>query len=387
MIGQEWLQGVECRRFSGYKPCEPGRLCGICREPEGWGKRVLLVSLEALGAVIQTTSVLAPMQRKWAPMTLIWVTMPWHLPVLENNPYVFEALPYNFETVEILRQQRFDIAINLDKTRRGAALLQAVTAERKMGFALSPNGQIIPANGEAEYLYRLGLDDDLKFRRNSKPGAQLIAEALGLEWRRDPYVLRLAEHERAEVYQMRHRLGIAETVVVGFNTGSSAQFPHKSLTIEQHISLLRLTRDECPDAALALLGGEAESERNRQIASAVKGVLETPTTGGLRCGLQAVAMCDVVVTGDTAALHMAIGLGRYAVAWFGLSCAAEIDVYDWGEKIISPLPCAPCWKKECPDPRCVRTMDLNAIVAAIRRGVEAVRKQRQEAKVSPAIKR
>ncbi|MCX7934119.1 MAG: hypothetical protein N3A66_02545, partial [Planctomycetota bacterium] len=74
----------------------------------------------------------------------------------------------------------------------------------------------------------------------------------------------------------------------------------------------------------------------------------------------------------------AIGLGRYAVAWFGLSCAAEIDLYDWGEKIVSPLPCSPCWKRDCRDPRCAREMNLDAIAAAVRRGVAAVRRQRQE---------
>jgi len=73
------------------------------------------------------------------------------------------------------------------------------------------------------------------------------------------------------------------------------------------------------------------------------------------------------VTGDTSALHMAVALGRRVVAWFGLSCAAEIDLYDRGVKLVSTLPCAPCWKARCEDPRCVAQVDLEELARCVAR--------------------
>ena len=41
-----------------------------------------------------------------------------------------------------------------------------------------------------------------------------------------------------------------------------------------------------------------------------------------------VAACDMVVSGDTLGMHMAIARGKFVVAWFGLSCAQEIDLFE-----------------------------------------------------------
>ena len=48
---------------------------------------------------------------------------------------------------------------------------------------------------------------------------------------------------------------------------------------------------------------------------------------------------------------------------FGVSCSAEIDIYDRGTKFVPDgLFCSPCWKKRCPyDLECVQTIDLEGI--------------------------
>ncbi|NUM75056.1 hypothetical protein HUU40_11905, partial [candidate division KSB1 bacterium] len=79
-------------------------------------------------------------------------------------------------------------------------------------------------------------------------------------------------------------------------------------------------------------------------------------------------LADIVVSGDSLGMHIAIGLKKYVVAWFGLSCAAEIDLYDRGVKIIRDLPCAPCWKKVCDMPHgpiCVTEFRPEWLVEAV----------------------
>jgi heptosyltransferase-2 len=76
-----------------------------------------------------------------------------------------------------------------------------------------------------------------------------------------------------------------------------------------------------------------------------------------------------VVSGDSLACTLPSRTKKQVVAWFGLSCAAEIDLYDRGIKIIRDLPCAPCWKKVCDMPHgpiCVTEFKPEWIVNAVR---------------------
>ena len=49
-----------------------------------------------------------------------------------------------------------------------AALATQVTAPQKRGFGLNEFGNLTIFNPAAEYAYRLGVDDQLKFFRNQK---------------------------------------------------------------------------------------------------------------------------------------------------------------------------------------------------------------------------
>jgi methionine synthase I (cobalamin-dependent) len=114
-----------------------------------------------------------------------------------------------------------------------------------------------------------------------------------------------------------------------------------------------------------LLGGPEDTERNKEIADYFRGrVINTPTTDGVRKGACYESIPQVVVTGDSFGMHLAIALKKYVIAWFGLSCWTEIDLYDRGVKIFQEnLECSPCWKKKCPfDLECIKNLDLNRII-------------------------
>ena len=189
----------------------------------------------------------------------------------------------------------------------------------------------------------------------------------------DEYSFAFDEAEKTFIdnYKNEIKYNPAKTYV-GFNTGCSDLFPNKKMTINQHIQLINeLGRDN--DKVIVLLGGREDSERNLQIINSVNKnikhkIISTPTTLGLRRGICFMDICDLIITGDSLGMHMAIALKKYIIVWFGLSCAVEIELYGRGEKLIPEgLECSPCWKKVCPfNLECIDMIDLNKIIALTR---------------------
>lgn len=361
----------DCKHFTGYKPCYPGTTCYKgCVDNDPIGKRILIVNLDAMGAVVQTTAMLPAIKRKYPKSHISWITLKNAYRLLDNNPYVDAVYVWEPESWMVLEEMEFDILYQTDKTKRSCAFGNRIKAKEKLGFGLNKRGQIIPLNKEAEYSYILGLDDELKFKKNQKYGTQILQEAMKLEFQRDEYVLNLSEEEIkfCEQYKQEHGLNSVD-LVVGFNTGCSLLYPNKKMTIEQHVTLINQLAD-VSNIRLVLVGGPEDTERNAEIVRRVGNkVLSTPTTEGVRRGICYENICDVIITGDSFGMHVAIGLKKFVIAWFGLSCWSEIDLYDRGIKLIPEgLSCAPCWKKECPyNLECIQMIDLERIVAEVKR--------------------
>ncbi len=356
----------DCKRFTGYKPCEPYKVCP-CDEPIPHGRRILIVNLDHLGAVLMTTAMLPAIKRKYPESTIHWITRKNALPLLLNNPYLDEVWAWNSENRMILREMSFDEVLNGDKNRNSAAFTNSLRAKVKLGFRLNENGVIVPLNPETAYNYRMGLDDNLKFWQNTRTGLEILAETWKLDYQQDEYVLRLTEEEENFCKEFRKGLGVGEgKFVVGLNTGCSSEYPLKKMTIEQHVSLIKKIMRELPETKILLLGGKEDTVSNKQIKKNVKDkAIETPTDEGLRNGILYVNLCDLVVSGDSLGMHIGIGLKKNIIAWFGLSCGAEIELYDRGVKILSDLDCSPCWKKECQDPKCIKELKLDLIYQAV----------------------
>jgi heptosyltransferase-2 len=372
----------KCKKFSGYKPCYSYQNCleNGCQNdtPENRiGVKILFISLEALGAVLDNTAVLPAIKRKFPESTIYWLTMESAQKILHNNKLIDRVFVWTDEHRMILRNIEFDYVMNSDKADYACAFTNEVKAKRKLGFVLNEDGKIVPANEGAVYSYILGVDDQLKFRDNKRSGLEILHEAFELENKMDEYSFELDEEEKnfVESYKKEIKYDPLKTYV-GFNTGCSTLFPNKKMTIDQHVKLINeLTRDE--NKVIVLLGGREDTERNAEIMEAVDKkirhkIISTPTTLGLRRGACFMDVSDLVISGDSFGMHMAIALRKYVIAWFGLSCAAEIELYNRGEKLLPEgLECSPCWKKVCPyNLECIQMIDLGRMEELVRNYAE-----------------
>jgi ADP-heptose:LPS heptosyltransferase len=367
----------DCKRFSGYKPCFPDHNCWEdgCKENIPVGTKILIINLDAMGDVLMTTAQLPALKRKFPESTIYWVTDKIATALLFNNNLVDHIYPFDAETILILNQMRFDYVMNADKSQRSCALLNSVNGTNKLGFGLNEDGKIIPVNEGAHYNFRLGMNNQLKFSENKRTGQDYLAETFELDYKRDEYIFSFTDEEKKFISDYKKEVGISENnFVVGFNTGCSKLYPNKKMTIDQHIYLIEkflYSKNPALSAGrykVALFGGPEDTERNNEIYSHFKGrIINTPTTHGLRKGMCYENIADVVITGDSLGMHIGIALKKYIIVWFGVSCWAEIDLYERGIKIHQEdLFCSPCWKKVCPyNLECISMINLDVMIKEV----------------------
>ncbi len=360
-----------CKRFTGYKPCYPDHNCWTdgCKDNIAIGTKILIINFDAMGDVLMTTAQLPALKRKYSESTIHWITLNNAAPLLFNNHLIDQVFIYNAESVAIISQIEYDLALNVDKSQRSCALLNSVNAKKKLGFGLNKNGKIIPMNEGAYYNYNLGMDDHLKFKVNKRTGQDYLAETFEVDYHRDDYIFNLTVEELNLIEHYKKEVGINENdFVIGFNTGCSLLYPNKKMTIDQHVQLIEKLLSHKKGFKIVLLGGPEDTERNQTIYSHFPNqIINTPTDQGVRRGTCFENLADIVVTGDSFGMHLAIALKKYVIAWFGVSCWTEIDLYDRGVKLYQEnLFCSPCWKKECPyDLECIKMIDLDKIVDEI----------------------
>lgn len=360
-----------CKKFTGYKPCYPDHNCWTdgCKDNIAIGTKILIINFDAMGDVLMTTAQLPALKRKYPESTIHWVTLSVSAALLKNNLLVDQVFAYNPESLSIISQIEYDLVLNVDKSQRSCALLNSVKTKRKLGFGLNEDGKIIPMNEGAHYNYNLGMDDHLKFKVNKRTGQDYLAETFEVDYRRNDYIFNFTDEELKFIDKYKKENGIEEKdFVVGFNTGCSLLYPNKKMTIDQHVYLIDNILSQKKEFKIVLLGGPEDTERNEIIYSHFQGkIINTPTNYGVRRGACFENLADVVVTGDSFGMHLAIALRKYVIVWFGVSCWTEIDLYDRGIKLYqNNLACSPCWKKQCPyDLECIKMIDLDRIVNEI----------------------
>ena len=297
-----------CKRFSGYKPCFPDHNCWEdgCKDNIPVGKKILIINLDAMGDVLMTTAQLPALKRKFPDSTIFWITLKNAAPLLQNNPLIDHIYLYETSSLLILQQMKFDYVMNVDKSQQSCALLNSLSSEHKMGFGLDENGKIIAVNKGAYYNYKLGMDDHFKFKVNQRTGQDYLAETFDVDYKRDEYILDLSEEEKLFIEKYKKKIGIKKKdKIIGFNTGCSELYPNKKMTIEQHIYLIKKLLKK--NYKVVLLGGPEDTERNKKIYSHFKGkIINTPSNEGLRRGICYESIPNIIVTGDSLGMHIAI---------------------------------------------------------------------------------
>ncbi len=359
-----------CRYFLGDQPCKFKRTCPKCPQHNPMGQRILIVKLAAIGDVMRTTPILSGLKRVYPYSHITWVVDKEAYPLLKNNPYIDRLLIFDFLSLLPLELETFDLIIGLEKDPRGATLVSKLKAHVKKGFGYGSEGNIYPINKTSEYAFILGLDDELKYHQNQKTYPELIFEMAELDYKKDEYQLFLSQKDYDFAETFAEIQGLKEQgVIIGLNTGAGSGFVNKAWIVEGYLQLIAKLKDR-PKTRLLLLGGPNEKKLNIKFwyERSIREIIDSGCENTLGQFAALINLCDVIVTGDTAALHIAIALKKKVVAIFGPSCPQEVELYGRGEKVVTSIPCAPCSRRECEiSPNCMQIVKVDEVINALQK--------------------
>jgi ADP-heptose:LPS heptosyltransferase len=341
----------DCRHFVGDRPCAPHKAkavkCGACPDYAPTSRRILIVKLGAMGDVLRTTAILPTLHRVYGAPYITWLTEAESIDLLRQNPLIDCLMPVNGESLARLQTETFDLVIAPEAARGSAALATLAQAKQKKGFGLSPAGVVFAFNPGAEEIFLMGLFDDVK-KRNRKTYEELICQLAELPFERHRPMLQLTEDERHFAVEFKKARHIDPACkIIGLNTGGGGRWRMKRWTIEGFAGLARRLCQRA-DLQVLLLGGPAEEPINRRIlAEPQVRAIDGGCFNSTRLFAALIGICDVLVTGDSLALHLGLALQRRIVALFGPTSHTEIDLYDLGQKLFAEMDCLACYLPDC----------------------------------------
>jgi heptosyltransferase-2 len=154
--------------------------------------------------------------------------------------------------------------------------------------------------------------------------------------------------------------------VIGLFTGAGQRWQGKAWSEAGFDGLIELLLQERAGQVL-LLGGPDEAARNGSLLQRFAGRIVDGSCGNtLREFAALVSLCDLVVTADTLALHVATALEKKVVVLVGPTSGAEIELYGTGTAITPAEPCRCYYRAACTfTPSCLETVTPAQVFAAV----------------------
>ena len=368
-----------CKHFKGDRPCKYYWVDRNhnCRDPdspyyEEYSHRILLIKLDALGDVVRATALAEGIKKKYPDSELIWLTMKSAKFFVESNPFTDRVLEYNDENVRILQCQKFDTIINLDKDPKATSMMMLFNTEDKRGYGLSSEGYVVPLNDGSKYHYDICLDNWGGKTKNTKSYQELIFSVSDLDYDMEKpfFMLDKNKYENfKDLFVSKYNIAKEDKIIL-LNTGCGPVYPHKKWTYEGFNKLIKTLLKDSKNK-IVLAGSKSEIERNSKLCKENKlnSLVNVTDNYNIEEFSYLINFSNVVVTGDTVGLHIAISLDKKIVSFFGPTPHQEINLFGLGKKLVrEELECLNCYDQfPCPyDGKCMSLISSDEVYKSIK---------------------
>jgi lipopolysaccharide heptosyltransferase II len=325
--------------------------------------RLLIVLPGALGDVVRGLPLLGRLRAGLPEARIGWAVEHPSAPLLERHPWLDvlhvlqrrSGVPAFVRFLAAIRRERYDVALDLGRGLKSAAMLLASGARRRLGFDRR-DGREGSWLAATEHLAAQGVA--------TPKIVQFLAFADRLAMPAAPLGFGLAPSVEACRAADRLLDGLAPPLVVG-SLGSSCPsrrwFPEPTAAALDSLAAARAT-------TTVLTGTPADARFAEEVAGRMRAPVRNLVGRTSLPELVAVLSRAAAVLGpDSGALHVAAALGVPVVSLWGATSAVRSA--PWGQErgvIEGAAPCAPCFLRDCPIGRvCMRPIEARTVAARL----------------------
>lgn len=331
--------------------------------------RILIRGPNWVGDTILSLPALANLRKALPQGRITLLVKPWVSDLFEGSPLLDEVIVYEekgrhkglagrLRLAFELRKRRFDTAILFQNAFEAALLVFLAGIPHRIGYTTDGRGPLLT----------IGVKPEEKLLRGHQRDYYLgLLQAVGLDrGERDPF-LPVTDGQQVEVREVLQAAGIREGQrLIGMNPGSTYGGA-KRWSLERYARLADVLESKL-GAKVVLLG----SPQDMAIAARIEALARSrPINLAGRIPLKLLPAllkgCQVLVSNDTGAAHMAAAVGTPVVAIFGPTDPKRTAPLGPFHQIIAhPPSCAPCFLRECPiDHRCMTAVSVEEVLAAV----------------------
>ena len=261
--------------------------------------------------------------------------------------------------MSVVKNENFDIALNLDKDQEACEILSNVNAKEKFGFIWKDN-HIDIATEKAEHKLLTGLFDDVS-KKNTKSYLEEIFEICHLSFNKEEYIINLNVNLSDEWRGKLEELSKGRTII-GLNTGCGERWKTRLWPKEYWIKLIHKL-DEAGYFCL-LMGGPEEDDINRYYESHTNATY----LGNFELE-EFIALTNnthIIVTPVSMMMHIALALKKKIILFHNIFNIYEFELYDRG-MIIEPTSGCDCYfSNSCSrDKRCMYDISVKDVFTNI----------------------
>lgn len=331
--------------------------------------KILVIKLSSLGDVILSAAALRALREKFPLAKITLLTAEECKDTVLRCPYIDELLVCDFKNRDsgvlgflkfnrILQRNGFDMVIDLQNNRKSHLASFLSGALDRYGYD----------NGKLSFLLNHRIKNLDKFLAPVEHQFKIL-KMLGIELKESRLELWPSAQDDRYIDELlsSHWLSTNQKLV-GINISASSRWQTKNWPVKQIAKLCEGLAHR--DLRVIITGMEKDLKSTETLVSLGKDIKFINACGKTTINQLAslIKRCAVYISVDSAALHIASAMQIPFVALFGpTDYRRHLPPAQRYQVIQKALPCAPCYKGECKDYKCMEMITAQEVLEAVER--------------------